>query len=81
MDVDVVELRDQAMLAAINRNGGIAMVSQLRKSLPAGDPASRDDVDADQAVKNSLLRLKAKGKVARTGDAWSIVGIGMAASV
>lgn len=81
VEVDIVEERDRVILSALNRRGGLAMVHQLRRELPVGDPARSDDDQADQAVKNSLMRLKAKRKVARTGDTWSIVGIGMAASI
>ena len=68
VDTAVVEARDAAILAAIRRHGGMVMAHHLRKELPTDDPARRNDVDADQAIKNALLRLKAKQQVARTGD-------------
>lgn len=77
VDVEIVEARDRAVLAALNRNGGLAMIRQLRGALPAGDPVKGSPVE-ETAISNALVRLKAKGKVARTGDTWSIVGIGTA---
>jgi hypothetical protein len=77
VDAAIVEARDRAVLAALNRNGGLAMIRTLRKALPPGDPATTPAA-VDDAVKNALLRLKAKGQVERTGDTWSIVGIATA---
>jgi hypothetical protein len=37
------------------------------------------DDDKAEALKNTLLRLKAEGKIARTGDTWSTVGAGAVA--
>lgn len=79
VDVDVVEARDKSILAAIDRVGGIVFAKDLR--LPAGDPAAGDAVQRAEAVRMSLMRLKAKGILARTGDAWSRVGVGMMATV
>lgn len=78
VDVDVVEARDKAIFAALNRNGGLAMIRTLRLAIPATDPAAKTPALRDEAIKNALFRLKAKGKVERTGDTWSIVGIGTA---
>jgi hypothetical protein len=79
VSLDTVEARDKALLACIDRNGGLALMSQLRGALPKGDPANADGT-RDQAVKHALTRLKLKGILGRTGDTWSRVGIGMEAS-
>jgi hypothetical protein len=54
-------------------------VKDLR--LPAGDPAAVDELQAAQAIRDALTRLKFKGVLARTSDTWSRVGIGMTADV
>jgi len=79
--VDVVEARDEAILKAINRAGGLVFAHRLRGVLPATDPAAADEDQAEQAITLALHRLKAKGVLARTGDTWSLVGIGMTAAV
>jgi hypothetical protein len=78
--VDVVHARDKALLACLDRHGGIATMSQLRSALPVTDPARDDEAQRDQAVTFALRRLRLKGVLARTGDTWSRVGIAMAAS-
>lgn len=80
MHVDVVEARDKAILAEIDRHG-FRMAHQLVKALPADDPARRDLAQGEQAIRDSLLRLKAKRVLVRTADTWSRVGFDAAAAM
>lgn len=76
---DVVEARDKAVQRFLERHDGVARQKELLAAIPADDPAKTPDAKAD-ALKQALTRLRFKGAIGRTGDTWSLVGAGMAAS-
>ena len=72
-EADIVEERDEFLLKQLRRSErGVATVNELVKVLPKTDPAK----DRVEAVKKSLLRLKVKGLVGRTGECYSLIGAG-----
>jgi hypothetical protein len=76
VDADIIKSRDAEILRLINVNNGVATMSELRARFPKRDPAAADEHQRDEALRNSLLRLKARGLIARTADTWSLVGAG-----
>lgn len=63
--------RDDSILTALRRSGGVARAKELRKSF-TGDP-SMTDIQQGAAFRNALQRLKKSGRIGRTGDTWSLV--------
>lgn len=66
--------RDAAILKCLERTEGIAKFSLLKAAMP-----KEPDLDAaqqDDAYRNTMTRLKKKGLIGRTGDVWSLVGVG-----
>ena len=71
---DVVEARDAAIRTALKRNDGLATSKLLRAAMPK-EPSMNDE-QRDDAFRNTMTRLKRKGEIDRTGDTWSLVGLG-----
>jgi hypothetical protein len=60
----------------INRQGGLASGKQLQSALAKHDASLKGEA-LDTALANALTRLRLKKAIERTGDTWSLVGIGM----
>jgi len=71
---DTAAAREEAILTALKRNDGVASSKILRAAMPK-EPKLDDD-QRTAAYRNCLHRLKVKGLIDRTGDTWSLVGIG-----
>lgn len=65
--------RDEALLVALRRNGGVGTAKELRKAI-ASKGLTEEQVG--KAVANSMYRLKQRGLVDRTGHTWSLSGAG-----
>ena len=66
--------RDAAILDYLKLHDGIATRKLLKAAMPKEVGLSEEQRQA--AYRNTMSRLKAKGLVDRTGDTWSMVGIG-----
>jgi hypothetical protein len=69
--------RDEAILKALRRNGGVGTAKEIRKGMPS---AGMTDEQAAKAFGNAMHRLKSQGLVNRTGHTWSLVGAGSEAA-
>lgn len=65
--------RDEAILKALRRNGGLGTAKELRKAMPVD---GMTEEQATRAFGNAMQRLKNSGLVDRTGHTWSLVGAG-----
>jgi hypothetical protein len=68
--------RNAAVLDAIRRIGGVGTIRDLRLRFPKADPAAGSPSTLDEALRNSLSRLRSKGLIGRTADSYSLVGAG-----
>jgi DNA-binding MarR family transcriptional regulator len=78
-DAAPVEARDAAILQRITSNNGVATIQELRRwfySKADINGGGNSEANKADALMNALLRLKAKGILARTVDVWSEVGRG-----
>ncbi len=71
-------VRQNAVLDYLKRHDGIATRTVLKAAMPK-EPGLNDE-QRDAAYRNTMTRLKAKGLIDRTGDTWSLVGIGTSAA-
>lgn len=75
-DDRTIEARDAAVLESIRRIGGVGTIRDLRLRFPKADPAAGNPSTLDEALRNSLSRLRSKGLIGRTADSYSLVGAG-----
>ena len=68
-----VAARDEAILTALKRLG-MTRRDKLITCMPK-EPG-RSEEQRQVAFRNTLTRLKVKGLIDRTGDIWSLVGVG-----
>ena len=76
LDAAVVTRRDAELLRLLNVNNGVITLHELRRRFPPQSDPATDAAAKEEALKNTLLRLKARGLIARTADTWSLVGAG-----
>lgn len=77
-DLASVEARDAAILKYLRNHDGVASTEQLKSALPKEPALTADQFGA--ALHAALVRIKAKGLIGRTGDTWSLVGVGSRAA-
>jgi hypothetical protein len=71
---ELAAARDQAILSALKRNDGLGTSKLLQAAMPKEPGLNAEQ--KDDAYRNTMTRLKNKGLIGRTGDTWSLVGIG-----
>lgn len=69
-----VAARDEAILTFLRKRDGMARSETIRAAMP--HEAGLTEQQQDAAYRNALSRLKTKHLIDRTGDTWSLVGVG-----